>query len=155
MPAGKTFRKTLFVITCLIISISIVGCKENTSGNEQSAQPENPNQNTPAFALDYDNSDQPQVLKAKLFLRSISIKQYHVGQDQPTLYYAKDISRILLHNNMHPHTEEWFLDQIDIHLKDGSVKSEHSFKVWNVQFDIASGKGAKPVPIEQHFSKKR
>ena len=152
MFLNRSFQNIAVVITCMIFNICIVGCKKNDDGNKESSQSNH--QNMSAFTLDYENSDQLQILKSELFLRLISIKQYHIGQDQPTLYHANDISKIVLHNVMYPDTKEWILVRIDIHLKDGSIKSEHAFKAWGVEFSIVNGKGARPVSIEQQFLKK-
>ncbi len=152
MFLNKSSQNIVFIIICLILSICIIGCKKNNDGNKESSQPNH--QNISAFTLDYDNSDQLQILKSELYFSHISIKQYHIGQNQPTLYHAKDISKIVLHNVMYPDTKEWILIRIDICLKDGYVKSEHAFKAWGVEFDIGQGKESRPVSIEQHFSRK-
>jgi hypothetical protein len=107
----------------------------------------------PAFALDYDNSDQLQILSSELYFSHVLIEQYHVGQNQPTLYDAEDISRIVLYNVMRPDTKEWILTGIDICLEDGSVRSEHALKAWSVKFNMVHGKGSRPVSIEQRFQR--
>jgi hypothetical protein len=136
----------------MILNTCIVGCKKKNGDNKEPSQ--STHQNTSAFTLDYENSDQLQILESELFLSHIMIKQYHIGQYQPTEYYANDISKIVLHNAMHSDTKEWSLSKIDFFLKDGSVRSEHPIKGWNVEFGLGPGKGSRPVSIEQHFSRK-
>lgn len=149
MFTNRSFQNIVVVITCLIIVTCIVGCEKDNGGNKESSRPNH--RNVSVFALDYENSDQMQILKSELFLRYIMIKQYHMGQDQPTLYYARDFFRIVLHNVMHPDTKEWSLVKIDIFMKDGSVRSEHAYKAWSVEFGMGPGKGPRPVSIEQRF----
>jgi len=153
MFLNRSIQNIAIIILCMILNIFIVGCKKNNDGNKEPSQPNH--QNISAFTLDYNDSDQLQILKSELYLSHISIKQYHMGQNQPTQYHAKDISKIVLHNVMYPGSKEWILIRIDICLKDGSVKSEHAFKAWGVEFGIGHGKGARPVFIEQHFSRNR
>lgn len=153
MPMGITNPGTLFIVAFLIMPISMLGCKEKNV-SEPTAQVSS-EQNTVGFTLDYENAEQPQTHHFELFLKSISIEQFHVGQNQPTRYDADTLSKIVLHNVMFPDTKEWTLDKIDIHLKDGTIKSEHSLKAWDVQFYISHGRGAKAVPIEQHFIKQQ
>jgi len=152
MFLNRYFQNIVIVITCMILNTCIIGCKKNNGDNNESSQSNH--QNISAFTLDYDNSDQLQILKSELFLRNIMIKQYHIGQNQPTLYYASDISKIVLHNVMHPDTKEWSLVKIDIFQKDGSVRSEHAYKAWSVEFGMGPGKGSRPLSIEQHFLRK-
>jgi len=92
MFLNRYFQNIVVVITCLFLVTGIDGCKKNNGGNRESSQPNQ--KNISAFTLDYENPDQLQTIKSELFLRHIAVKRYHIGQDQPTLYYAKDISKI-------------------------------------------------------------
>ena len=152
MFLNRYFQNIVVVITCLFLVTGIDGCKKNNGGNRESSQPNQ--KNISAFTLDYENPDQLQTIKSELFLGHIAVKRYHIGQDQPTLYYAKDISKIVMYNIMHPDTKEWSLMKIDIFLKDGSVRSEHPIKVWDLEFSLGGGKGSRPVSIEQRFLRK-
>jgi len=87
-------------------------------------------------------------------LGRIAIQQYHIGEEQPTEYLGKDISKIIFYYIMFPHTKEWALDKMDIHFKDGSMKSEGGIKVWTVALGITGGHGSSPVGIEQRFEQK-
>ena len=152
MFLNRYVHSIVTVITCMILNTCIIGCKKNSGDNNESSQSNH--HNISAFALDYDNSDQLQILTSELFLRNVIIRQHHIGQNQPTLYNAKDISKIVLHNAMYPDTKEWIVVRIDFYLKDGSVRSEQAFKAWGVELNIVNGKGSRPVSIEQHFSRK-
>jgi hypothetical protein len=148
----KSLHITVVVATCAIMIACIIGCGKNDDSSQESSP--SVRQDVPAFTLDYDNTEKPQILTSKLFFDSISITRYHIGQDQPIEYSARDLSKVVLYNVAFPDTHEWMLSQIDVHFKDGSVKSEHPIKVWNVYFRLTSGKESRPVPIEQHFSRK-
>jgi len=147
------------VLAFVACGMDIVGGKESDNKsdgrgkNGDTSQPKA--EPTAQFTLDYDQTDEPQVLKSEVFLKSILIKQYHVKQAQPTVYAAKDIARVVMVNHLHPDTKEWSLGQIDIHFRDGSMKSEHAFKVWNVSLDVTHGEGAQPVIIEQRYVRKK
>jgi hypothetical protein len=145
-------KQYILYILIFLLPLSSICCKKNNDGDKESSQTNH--QNISAFTLDYENPDQLQVHKSELFLRAVMIKRYHTGQDQPTRYNADDISKIILHNIMHPDTKEWSLMKMDIVLKDGSLKTEHPLKVWNVDFSVGLGRGSRPVPIEQHFIRK-
>ena len=137
--------KAMLIIISIIVCLFISGCKDNTDQN--SASSKSPDKS--GFVLDFKQLIEPQVLKSELFLKFIEIRQYHIGQQQPTMYSGEDISKITFYYVLFPNTKEWMLNKMDIHLKDGSVKSEHSFKVWNVSAPIrrASGKLFAPMGI--------
>lgn len=142
--------RAVLIIISIMVYFFVSGCKDDTDQNSASSKtPDNP-----GFVLDFKQITEPQVLKSELFLRFISIQQYHVGQSEPTMYYGKDMSKIVFNYVFFPDTEEWSLDSMDIHLKDGTVKSENALKVWNVNLDITCGKEGDPVSIEQHFRRK-
>ena len=113
------------------------------------------------FKLDFKNVTEPQVLKSELFLKFIEIHQHHIKQ-QPTLYYGEDISKITFYYALFTmdcspstNTKKWILKKMDIHLKDGSVKSEKQpVKVAFGMTSIISGDGQNPISIEQHFEPK-
>lgn len=145
-------KQYILYILVFLLPLSSICCRKDNEGNKESSQPNH--QKISAFALNYENPDQLQILKSELFLRAVMIKRYHIGQDQPTRYNANDISKIVMHNVMHPDTKEWSLIKMDIVLKDGSLKTEHSIKGWNVDFSVGVGRGSSPVSIEQHFLRK-
>ena len=142
--------KTPFVTICIALVVCF-GCKKDD--NEQSTQPSS-EQNATGFMLDYENSDHPQVLKSKLLLRFITIRRHHVNEP-PIRYDSNDISKIVLCYALYPERKDWWLEKIDLHLKDGGIKSELSFKGWDVELEVETGDGASPVSIEQHFVKKQ
>ena len=141
--------KAKYVIISLVISLLIIGCKEKENTNVGSANPDSPISS--GFVLDFNDVNQPQVLKSELFLRFVVIYQQHIRQQQPTMYSNEDITKITSHYVLIPEKKEWILDRMDIHLKDGSVKSEKPLKGWNVKLDVELGKGQNPILIEQHF----
>lgn len=142
--------KAMLIIISIIVCLFISGCKDNTDQN--SASSKSPDKS--GFVLDFKQLIEPQVLKSELFLRSITIKQYHTGQSEPTTYHGKNMSKIVFNYVFFPDTEEWSLGSMDIHLKDGSVKSENAFKVWNVALGVTGGREGNPVSVEQHFKPK-
>ncbi len=139
--------KAMLIIISIIVCLFISGCKDNTDQNSASSK----SQDESGFVLDFEQLTEPQVLKSELFLRSITIKQYHIGQSEPTTYHGKDMSKIVFNYVIFPYTEEWLLDSMDIHLKDGSVKSENALKAWTVALGVTGGRAGNPVSIEQHF----
>ena len=142
--------KAMLIIISIMVSLFISGCKDNTDQN--SASSKSPDKS--GFVLDFKQLTEPQVLKSELFPGSITIKQYHTGQSEPTTYHGKDMSKIVFYYVFFPDTEEWLLDSMDIHLKNGSVKSENAFKAWNVALGVTGGRKGNPVSIEQHFKPK-
>ncbi|MHC4310660.1 MAG: hypothetical protein ACYSSN_12010 [Planctomycetota bacterium] len=141
-----------FVIISVVISLLIIGCKKKENTGESSVDSNSPIRS--GFMLDFKELTKPQVLKSELFLKYVAIRQYHIGQQQPTEYSGRDISKITFYYVLFPNTKEWMLNKMDIHLKDGSVKSEHSQKAWNVALGMTSGNGQNPISIEQHFEPK-
>ena len=142
--------KAMLIIISIIVCLLISGCKDNS--DQKSASSKSPDK--PGFVLDFEQLTEPQVLKSELFPGSITIKQYHIGQSEPTTYHGRDMSKIVFYYVFFPDTEEWSLDSMDIHLKDGSVKSENCLKVWNVALGVTGGREGNPVSIEQHFKPK-
>ena len=145
--------KAKLVIICVVINLFITGCKETKNTDESSTHSNNPNE--PGFVLDFEELTEPQVLKSELFLSSVHIEQYHVGQQEPTMYEGKDISGIIFYYRLFPDTKEWALTKMDIRMKDGSVKSENPFKGWAVTLRIDHGRGPNPISIEKHFQPMR
>ena len=144
--------KAKFVIISVVVTLLIIGCTKKENTGESSAHSNSPIGS--GFVLDFEKLTEPQILKSELFLKYMAIRQYHIGQQQPTEYSGRDISKIIFYYVLFPHTKEWGLNKMDIYLKDGSVKSENPLKGWNVTLNIESGNGQNPISIEQHFEPK-
>ena len=141
--------KAILFFSCIFLSLFISGCKDNT---EQAAGSKRPEKSE--FVLDFKQISEPKVFKSELFLRLISIRHDHI-ELPPTLYHANQISKVVLNYSVSPDVERWYLDSMDIYLKDGSIKSENPVKTWDVNFSLSFGHGGEPVRVEQHFSYKK
>lgn len=145
----ETDKYPRFVIICVTIILFITGCKEKKNNNENSNNSKNPNKY--GLVLDFEKAKEQQILKSELFLSYVEIKQFHIHEHKPTIYAAEAISKIIFYYQLFPHTKEWGSNKMDIHLKDGSIKSESCKKAWNVTLGVTNGRGHYPIIIEQHF----
>lgn len=144
------------MVACYSVAVFALACLSGCSKTEDESKHESSPGSNGGGSKMLDNEEasrraaEVSTTRSQLYLRDLSIKQYHVGQSSPVTYFGRQLSKISFDYRV-LHTGELSLQRVEVSLNNGSVETHTPFKVMSVSFGVGGGMAQKPVEIVQRI----